>query len=272
MPVALHDTIPGGKFRDHFLRFVRTKHAKRYRYGQVPPLTRSILAHTLLTQDRKVAFIKNPKAGCTTVSHLLYQYDVGERLDGDIHEARAGISGDISHWEEVLNALQTAFSFSTVRHPERRAVSAFYDFFVEEGNPQAPKHFPFIEEMGFSKKADLSYRFDVFLNYIEASIAYSKITTDRHFRPQYINLGADIFDLSYIACVETLAKDLREVSDLTAYSGASGIRNLTVTLPDIQTMSGKQMNRTASSSFKPNRQQKAKIEDIYARDYELYGY
>lgn len=123
------------------------------------------------------------------------------------------------------------------------------------------KHISGVEALGFSKKADISYRFDVFLDCLEAALTFSPVKTDRHFRPQFINLGSGFFQLNYVAKIETLAQDLQKISD------ASGLK-----LPSIETIKQEKRNSSGSSSFSPNRLQRKKIETMFARDYELYGY
>lgn len=255
------DTAPAGKTRDAVLRFISRRHAERYRFGHLPEGERRIIAHTVIAADGRIAFIKNSKAGCTTVANLLYRHDHGRDYDGNIHQAPIGLRAGIEQWSVVLKALKTGISFSIVRNPQARAISAFFDFFVSGRNNEAKKHLERIETFGFSRKNDPSYRFDVFLEYVGASLEHSALNTDRHFRPQYINLGHGDFALSHVGRVETLDADLRKVSELA-----------NVVLPRAQSVPGARQNRGGSGDFVPSAEQRCKIESLYARDYDLYGY
>ncbi|MFC2966837.1 sulfotransferase family 2 domain-containing protein [Acidimangrovimonas pyrenivorans] len=255
------ERIPGHKSKDLLLRWVSRHAAERYRFGQLPALERTVLAHTIATADGRLAFIKNPKAGCTTIAHLLYRYDHGHDYEGRIHYAPVGLRADISQWRDLRDALVNAVSFSTVRQPESRAVSAFFDFFVKRQNDEAPKHLDRIEAFGFSRRDDLGYRFDVYLDYVEANLAHSDLRTDPHFRPQHINLGHGAFTLTHVGRVETLDADLQHVAELAG-----------IELPRPDSLTDARKNRSGSTAFAPSLAQRRRIEALYARDYELYGY
>lgn len=253
------DAAHSHKPKDAVLRFFSKKHAMRYSYGQLPAAKRTVLEHTIITQDGRLAFIKNSKAGCTTVAHLLYRYDHKREFEGNIHHTPTQIR--LHDWQNRIKALEQAVSFSTVRNPERRAVSAFFDFFVNQRNAEAQKHINRIDAYGFSHKEDITYKFDVFLDYVEDSIERSPLQTDRHFRPQHINLGHGAFDLTCVARVETLDADLERIGELAQ-----------VTLPPPSSLPDQRKNKSGSEVFAPTQAQRCRVEKIYAKDLELYGY
>lgn len=259
--IPYQNIAPAGKSRDVLLRFFSRKHAERYRFSSLSEIERTIISHTIVAANGRIAFIKNPKAGCTTVANLLYRYDHGHDYDGDIHQTPIGLRAGIEQWPTVVNALRSGVSFSIVRNPLNRSISAYFDFFVNRRNKEAAKHLDRIETFGFSRKNDLSYRYDVFLEYVNASLANSALNTDRHFRPQHINLGHGEFELSHIGHVETLDADLKKVSELA-----------NVDLPRADSLPDARQNRGESGEFVPSVDQRRKIHALYARDYELYGY
>jgi len=257
--IPQEDIAPSSKPKDAFLRFFSGRHQKRDSFGRYTELQRSVFSHTLATADGRLIYVKNPKAGCSTVAHLLYEYENGHMYEGDIHYAP--ILKVIEKWPHLRDIPEKTISFSTVRNPERRCVSGFFDFFIKQQNPEAPKHLKDIEVFGFSLKADNHYRFDVYLDYVEAYFEYSMLRTDRHFRPQHINLGHREIELSYISRVETLDADLQHVAERAG-----------VTFRTSDGISKRIKNQSGSSQFVPSTSQRRKIEILYYKDYELYGY
>jgi hypothetical protein len=162
-----------------------------------------------------------------------------------------------------LKALQSpaSVSFSIVREPTSRVLSAFKDFFVEHRNVEAPAHLAAIGAFGFYKRDDLKFRFDVFLDYVATSMELSPLRTDRHWRQQVLNLGKPDFELTFIGTLENLKADLLTVSEM------SGVR-----LPMPESLSQERRNRSGDWDFAPSREQIRRIEALYAPDFEAFGY
>lgn len=257
--IPWQDPLPSRKSKDFLLRLFSRRHAARYHFGSLSDLARIPLSHAIITADSRIIYIKNSKAGCSTVAHLLYQYDNGNLYNGNIH--RAPVRLLIDDWGGAMRIPKNAFSFSTVRNPERRSVSAFFDFFIDKKNLGAPKHLALIDKFGFSRSSDIHYKFDVFIDYITTSFEHSVLRTDRHFRPQHVNLGNGAIELSYVSKLENLDSDLRLISD-----------KLEVTLPQLEMLPKLTRNKSSSECFTPNPSQIKKIEVLYRKDYELYGY
>ena len=255
------EKIATSKRRDALLRFLTKKHEFRYRFGQLSELERTVLSHTITAANGRIAYVKNSKAGCTTVANLLHMCDHGSFYGGNIHHAPGGVRDDISRWPTIKRSLVNGVSFSTVRNPLRRSVSAFLDFFITQRNAESTRHTIAIQSFGFSNKSDISYKFDVYLNYIGSSFSQSELHTDRHFRPQHINLGHGLFVLSYIGKIETLDKDLKIVGELSG-----------VEIPLSGSLPNSRQNRSLFSAFEPTAEQRRHIETLYAQDFEIYGY
>lgn len=253
------DPIMARKPKDRFLRFVSQRHARRYHLGGLSELKRTVFPHTIVTADRRLLYIKNSKAGCSTVASLFYQYDNGHLYNGNIHHAPIGhFTESWQRWEDIPSS---SVSFSTVRNPQHRSVSAFFNFFIDQKNAEASKHQDIIETFGFSDKADKHYRFDVFLEYVEASFEQSVRRTDRHFRPQHVNLGHGEIELAYVGHIETLDTDLKHISEKAG-----------VSLLDPSKLPKKMRNQSTATEFVPSLSQRRKVESLYKEDYEIYGY
>jgi len=261
-PFALEE-LPSSKPKDAILRFVSARHAKRARLGALPPELRVLLPFMVTTHDRAFAYLKNSKAGCTTISNLLYLHDHGIVFEGDIHSEPKKLQYGLAHWEENLALFRSpdSVAFSFVRHPQHRLVSAFVDFFVERRNFMASRHFEAIDRMGFTQRDDLSYRFDVFLNYVKSSMEYSPVLVDRHWRSQHVNLGNGYLELDYVGKLEQLEAEISIISEMAG-----------TPLPQLHMVSEERRNSSSSQKFTPSDKQRRMIEDIYSKDYALFGY
>jgi hypothetical protein len=245
------------KFKDYFFRFVRPKSNYRYQFSKKTEEVRIVLADTIITKDYKVAFVKNSKCGCTSIAHMFYEYNFGNRYKGSIHNADLGIKKNYK-WKFINDTIKNKISFTTVRNPEKRIISAFLDLFIEN-QAKAKDHFKAINSFGYSKQNTISYKFDVFLDYVHASFNKSTLYTDRHFRLQKINIGYDIFKYSKIIKLENLKNELPLIDS---------IANIKLVNYDLL---HKGVNQSHSNFF-INSDQRAKIEKIYSDDYEAFNY
>jgi len=189
----------------------------------------------------------------------MYRHDNGSDYSGNIHHAK-DIESPFA-WPTLMDRLKHGYLFSVVRNPEARAVSGFFDFFVTARNREAAKHHPYAGKFGILKHDALTNRFDAFLDYVGAALDADPLETDRHFRPQHLNLGHDHIELSYVARVEQLENDLREIGVQTGMN-----------LLDEQDPKPRRRNVSGSDAFQITAQQRAKIEAMFAKDYEIYGY
>ncbi|RMD47831.1 MAG: sulfotransferase family protein [Alphaproteobacteria bacterium] len=86
---------------------------------------------TWMTESGSVVYRVVPKCACSTIGQILYYSDHGEFFDGDIHDATSGIH----KWgieasrpliEEAVRGREV-YTFTAVRNPYRRILSAFFD-------------------------------------------------------------------------------------------------------------------------------------------------
>lgn len=227
---------------------------------RLPRAVWPIVYMAMVARDGRFVFVRNPKAGCTTVAHRAYVWLTGKALDGSIHWNWDALLHGYEHFAPVVAAMTSGVPvFSFVRHPEQRACSAFTYLMEDRLNVAVDPHLPFIERLGYRPDGDRSRNFDVFLDYVTLSLATDAAWTDPHFRPQVLNLKVDLLRYSFIGRVERLEQDLRELEAMLGVSvpaevGGIGRRNRTET------------------PYVPSQAQRRRIREIYAMDYEAFGY
>ena len=173
-----------------FAPFVE-RYRARVGISKITEPMRSILFVTMQSDDGKLVFVKNSKAGCTTVANVIYHYSKGKFLSGIIHRERKNFRQGIEHFRENLIALNNpnCMKFTFVRHPESRVLSAFKDFFVERKNPAAAIHIAEMKHFGFDIDNQVVKNFEIFLDYLGANFEIDLQLTDQHFRLQTLNIG-----------------------------------------------------------------------------------
>jgi hypothetical protein len=216
-----------------------------------------------MTDDRKFVFVKNSKAGCTTIAQLMYHYCHGKFFKGSVHRTRDGLRQGITYWMdyETASLSRSAFTFTFVRHPETRLLSAFKNFFVDWKNRSARIHFHSLRRRGFDEAGELARNFDVFLDYVDESLSKDALRTDRHWRLQVLNTGYGLIDYQFIGKVENFDRDIQEVFSLAG-----------VPAPPTKDCLAIRFNRSAHHDFTISKTQRRRIERLFAEDYEAFGY
>lgn len=250
---------PASKPKDKYLRHVSPRHASRYRLSKLGDALSLTAQSLVVTRDRKLCYVKNAKAGCSTLTGIMYHYDNGTHST-DPH-AEKNLQQGIRNWENNMAAVRGGITiFSFVRHPENGIRSAFMNFFVDGKNRRLFAHKDAVTSRGMYKKADLSYRFDIFLEYIRDSLDSNKDLTDIHWRHQVLNIGLNEFNLAFVGKLEDgIDSGLERVSEISG-----------VSMPKSQ---GRKVNESSrASTFALTEVQRRKIQDLYAVDYEAFGY
>lgn len=255
LPVTL---AAPAKPKDRFLRWISPKHASRFRLGQLDDALSLTVQSLVVSRDKRLCYIKNAKAGCSTLTSIMYQYDHG-RASHDPHGEKTVQQG-LRYWESNLAAARgDIMIFSFVRHPVDRVRSAFINFFVDEKNEHALKHMPGMLARGLNKRQDIEYKFDVFLSYIQDSLLLNEKLTDTHWRPQIYNTGVTEFRVGFVGKIEDgIDKGLETVAEL------SGL--------EIPKSGGRSINASSRTTFQPTRDQRSKLERLYSVDFERFGY
>lgn len=255
-PVVLES---GSKPKDRYLRWFSSRAARRHRLASLGEAESVTITRTVVSNDGRLAFFKNSKAGCTSVAEAIYCYNYGTKIAHSVHSEHANLRQGPDHWEGNIEAIENgAVTFSFVRNPASRARSAFINFFIDCANGSADRHILPLKARGLFKKDDLSYRFDVFLSYIEESLQVNPNLTDRHWRYQVFNTGMTMFPVSFIGKLEDgLNQGLSKVGEISG-----------CVIPRIEA----RKNASSPSNFTLSRSHVLKIEQLYEKDYETFSY
>ena len=221
-----------------------------------------VYTNGMATADYKTFFLRNSKAGCTTIAKLIFELELGKAPETRVHRTRNGLPMGFRFWREFHEAVAKpeTFRFTFVREPVARARSAFFDFFVDRKNPGLYKHDKPMQRRGYLPGGDIQRNFDVFVAYVEESMALRGLYCDSHFRPQHLNLGDGAITYDFIGKLENYEAD---VAHAFALMGR----------PDFITARQKaeKANRQATKiELVITPQARKRLEQIYARDYELY--
>jgi hypothetical protein len=252
-----------GRPKDLALSALLPRYRRKVQLSRLPIEKQIVLPYLLLSDDAKLAFVKNSKAGCTSVAHLIHQYSKGYEYSGNIHKDSKELQQGLLFWKENLQIIQTRspYLFSFVRHPEKRIVSAFLNFFIDRTNPTGKKHFVAMNAFGFRQDEDIQQNFGVFLNYIQASVDRDIHQTDRHWRPQYINLGIPNFQYDHIGKLENFEAEIEFIFR------AAGIVDF-----NLGTLDTRARNSTQPNHLQVSVEHKKQIAAIYHEDYRLFDY
>lgn len=229
-----------------------------------PTHLRTIYRNFILSYDKKLLFLRNQKCACTQVTQLLFSYgNEGQVYSGNVHRANSGIYPARYNWELIKPIFeeQSAFTFTFVRHPVERAVSAFRNFFIDEKNIARHKHLPYMKGFGLSRENSHARNFDVFLDYVEATLQVDRLRCDTHWRLQVDNIGFKDLSFDLIGRVETFDTDVAKVFE--------AIGRVSFLKPE---MLKRRHNKSHEGTFQPSRAQRHRIAGIYAADFEAFGY
>lgn len=252
-----------GSIKDTVLSTVLTRYKCKESISKLPVEYQVFLPFTVSTDDKKLVYVKNSKVACTSISHLMYQYSNRHPFEGNIHSDSIPLRHGIYHWQENLALLKSnsAITFSIVRHPESRCVSAFQNFFVDRSGLILKTHFKAIKTFGYNQDQSHEDNFNAFLDYVQASHELSPNYVDRHWRAQHINLGVGTVKYDHIGKLENLRADMEIVRDLAKIDGRR-----------FEQVQKAKRNESSSIKFAVTAEQSNRIASIYSKDFELFGY
>ncbi len=247
-------------FLSPFLRKYRTRSG----VWRLDPALIPVAHHLVVSGDERLVYANNAKAACTSITSVIYKYTFGDTPDrsdamGDDPRFRYGVD----FWKENTATLNSgkAFVFTSVRDPLARSLSAFRNVFIDRGNRFSRVQRRAIRKFGFRDTMATSAKFDVFLDYVETSLALAPLRTDQHFRRQVDNVAYGHVTYDHIVRVENLAEDLVRIPEL------AGIDD-----PHAAFVQQPHRNRSNPLAFSPDAEQRARIFAIYGPDYEAFGY
>jgi hypothetical protein len=237
-----------------------------------PLLVAQALRRSVITRDRKLFFLKNPKAACSTVLQLMHHHEHGHFAEVRHLHRMSAVQQGIRHANTLVAALDdpNCVRFTAVRDPATRAVSGFMMFFSGAGaevfkaegrDKKAAKREAGMWELGYDPDGDMHRNFDVFLDYVAMCFEASREHVNVHWRPQTLSIALDNISYDHICRVENLRQDLNIVSDLVGFP---------LLPPGQEPPSVNQARRR--SEFRVSDEQRRKIRALYADDYEAFGY
>jgi Sulfotransferase family len=203
-------------------------------------------------------YVRNAKAASSTILLWLHRAHTGDHdFDpGNVYrEHRLPTVAEVGMSTVVRMLAGEAFRFSFVRHPIRRCESTYLDRIADTSRKHAWRG-RVQEALGLPVDPSHVPTFDQFVDSLEAQ---EPLELDPHWRPQHLNLMHGLVDLDYVGHLETFAADLERVRELTGMPQVPlEVRNARTTVPD--------------SLFNGRPDLLRRVREVYARDFELYGY
>ncbi len=258
--------IPAEKSHSMLKARLLAPFAKRYairsKMQAVPEDIRNVYQHMIMSPDKKILFLKNSKAGCTSVTHLIIEYSTGKSVE-KVHNYSDGVYHHWKHWEEFDRAFSSpnTFCFSVVRNPQLRLLSCFTNMFLDAKNSSAGRHLGAMNARGYEKGGDTAKNLDVFIDYVAEAVASSATYCDPHWREQHRNLGLSHFDYDLVIQLEKFDAGIKQVFEFADLGEFLENKNWQ-----------KKRNKSSQQDLVLRTDQVAKIEKIYAADYEIFGY
>lgn len=239
-------------------RHVSRKYQFYYEQRHLDDVTRIVLRRALFVPEHRLLYVRNAKAASSTLRDFVV--DVARAGAGEGRKLRSGPKD----WDALLPALTdpAVYRFTFVRDPAARAVSSFFNMFVDRNNGFEWRHIPYAAVRGLRFGDASSANFDRYLDYVEEVQAESDRFCDTHLRKQIHNIGYGKVQYDFVGKSEAVAEELMRMA-----ADANLVEVLQHLMPA-------QVNRSSreKSSFALSREQRSRIEQAYAEDYEAFGY
>ncbi len=247
------------------LALVSARHRNILAMRDIDERIRIALGHAVVTEDRKLLFVRNSKVGSSSVIRVVYKHAMGDigpsMVDRDCPEVLHGFRD----WRPCYEAIMShePVIFSQVRHPVDRLMSGFRNFFVAKSHDWRWRHMGHMMRLGYSSRNSVEKNLDIFLDYVELSFATNERYADRHWRKQIHNIGYGAIDFDVIGKTENLTASIKEVLERA-------------NIPDdgLTDILNERHNNTDSvrDRHEPTAQQRRRIEELYADDFEAFSY
>ncbi|MCB0906848.1 MAG: sulfotransferase family 2 domain-containing protein [Nocardioidaceae bacterium] len=216
---------------------------------------RHVGTFVLALPDHDLVYVKNAKAGCSTILAWLDHLHTGSPPPpGNIHQQhRLPRLREVGR-DRLLEMLGgSAYRFSFVRNPRTRLESTYWNKVVPD-HKERPR---VLGLLGILGAEDRTVGFEEFLDAVEHQV--SSVDCDPHWRPQHLNLLHPVVRFNRIGRLESFA------ADLDAIQQEAG-------LPRVPAPQRNVSRRADTSVFDGRPDLVQRVETIYATDYELYGY
>ncbi len=235
------------------------RYAAQYEARDLPDWQRLVMRRAVFVPELKLLYVTNQKAASSSLRDMMFMLGGGSREAGP----GRGLNFPSKRWREVVAAFDdpAVYRFTVGRHPVDRAVSSFFNLFVDRRNGFEWRHIPYMGRTGLAFGDSSSGNFDRFLDYVEEVQAESEMFCDEHLRLQTHNVGARNLRYNRIGHYESLQEDVRRIMD---EAGIAQYRD--------EMLGWANKSSAKGSGFAPNPAQIHRIETIYAEDYERLNY
>ena len=203
-------------------------------------------------------YVRNAKVATNTTLLWLHRVHTGDHdftPKKNIHEEHELPRVEDVGWENVLRMLSgDAFRFSFVRDPVRRLESAYLSKVVR--HRRYPGRAGLQRILGLPEGPDNELTFDQFIVALELQ---DPVRMDVHWRPQHLNLMHGVLEYDLVGQLETFAEDVARIQEATG-------------MPAVPIQARNVSKRAATNLLDGRSDLLRKVHDLYARDFELYGY
>ena len=241
------------------MRLFSLRYSAQYEARALPDWQRLVMRRAVFVPELKLLYVTNQKAASSSLRDMMFTLGGGSREAGP----GRGLNFPSKRWREVVAAFDDpgVYRFTVGRQPVDRAVSSFFNLFVDRKNGFEWRHIPYMGRTGLKFGDRSSANFDRYIDYIEEAQAESEMFCDEHLRLQTHNVGARHLRYNRIGHYETLSQDVRQIM---AEAGIGQYRD--------EMLGWANRSSAKGSGFVPNPAQIARLERIYAEDYERFGY
>ncbi len=250
------------KLKANVLRLVSKRYKIRSAIAQEPEPIRRVFGDCIMTGDKKLLFLRNHKAGCTTASKMIVDYSTGD-FSGAVFTHREGIYYGERDYFDIRQGFDSelTYCFSIVRNPLDRLKSAYTNIFVDKNNGAYPTNLRAMIARGYKNDGDINRNFEIFVDFVQEAISETRLNCNPHWREQHINIGCNYLPYDFIAKIENYNDDIQHIFN----SAGLGAYLSTIDLK-------KRRNPSSRVDLDVHTALKSKIEKLYAKDYELFGY
>jgi Sulfotransferase family len=213
-------------------------------------------AKFVLLPEHHVVFVKNAKAGASTIMlwlHRIHTGDYSQKPPRNIHDNHAMPRVNELGWDRVAGMLDGgAFRFGFVREPVRRFESAYLDKIERTTNERWRNEVRRV--LGLPEDAPVGLD-----EVVDALTGQDARELDAHWRPQHLNLVHPLVKLDFVGRLESFDADLATLREL------AGLPDAPVTVRNVT-------RRSKGGVLETRPDLDRRVRQIYAADSELYGY
>lgn len=211
-----------------------------------------------ISRTYNYVYVANPKAACSTLKLILSQAEINDPdfTPESLHQRKyLPLLTPNMLTERERRALfdGSRYVFSFVRHPFKRAVSAYADKIL--GNKQQKREI--LEALG---KQDEKNNYPISFDDFVAVIAdQDPATLNPHWRPQSLNLATDLIRYDFIGRLESFDADMAQV-------------RARLQLPVFDTPHKNRKSHKTAAIQGVSAATRIKLETLYADDLQAFSY